>query len=128
MRRILAISLALIVLGACSKTAPIYNVEQERIVTGSGKTPTMSQVERAILGAVVQKTWKVDQQNPGRIDAHFAKKTLVARIRIAYDTEKYSIRYRDSQNLLYSNGVIHRRYNAWIKGLVITINANLIRL
>lgn len=40
-----------------------------------------------------------------------------ADITIAYDADSYSIRYRDSQNMDYNNGKIHRNYNRWVANL-----------
>nr|WP_256834309.1 hypothetical protein [Pseudomonas oleovorans] len=50
-----------------------------------------------------------------------------AEITIPYSASSYSIRYRDSQNLGYKNGKIHRNYNKWIHNLDRSIQQELNR-
>lgn len=128
MRRLLILlSMSIFLLG-CQKTQPIVDVEEAQIFTGSGKAPTAQQVQKAILQAVVTKTWRVTKKTSGRIEASLAKKNKVARIAIDYSTKSYSIKYVSSTLLLYNEGRIHRRYNAWVRGLRITIDRNLAQL
>jgi len=113
---------------ACAKTAPIQNVESAAVFTSSGKQPTLEDVRKAVVQAVVTKTWKVEKDDPGIVQAALLKGAKVARIVIEYSTKEYSIKYRDSSHLLYEDGKIHRRYNSWVEGLQITIDQNLARL
>ena len=128
MWRSFGLVLVLCLLGACTKVQPIYNVEEAIIVTGSGKTPTTEEVRTAISRAVVAKTWKIDEIDDQRVEAHLVKGKKIARLTVIYSTKKYSIRYRNSVSLLYEAGRIHRRYNSWVRGLEITINRNLAQL
>ena len=128
MRRVLILISASLFPFACQRTQPIVDVEDAEIFTGSGKTPTTQQVQKAILQAVVAKTWRVTKKEVGRIEARFAKGDKVARIAIDYSPKSYSIRYVSSALLLYNEGSIHRRYNAWVRGLRVTIDRNLAKL
>lgn len=128
MIRIMAMAAAIVFLAACSKTLPVRDVENAEIFTSSGKEPTLEQVRKAVVEAVVVKTWQIEKDDPHKVQAALHKGTKLARIVIEYSTKKYSIRYKDSTRLLYEDGKIHRRYNAWIEGLKITIDKNLARL
>jgi hypothetical protein len=109
---------------SCNRERPILNIENEYIVTGSGKTPSLEQVRVAIRKAVVAKTWRIRDAGANQFEATFTKGTKVARVTIKYSTKQYSILYKSSNRLFYDGTNIHRRYNAWIKGLRIFINRN----
>ena len=47
---------------------------------------------------------------------------------VSYDTQAFSIRYKDSINLDYGDGKIHKNYNGWIENLDREIRANLLRM
>ena len=128
MRRFVVLASVLLLLGACTKTLPIYNVENAEIFTGSGKEPTREQVREAIAQAVVAKTWQLKEIDASHIEASLSKKNKIARVLIEFSTKKYSINYKFSSQLLYKDGSIHRRYNSWIRGLQIKINQNLAQL
>jgi hypothetical protein len=44
---------------------------------------------------------------------------------IEHDAKSYSIKYRDSQNLNFADGQIHKNYNGWIQNLDKAIRAQL---
>lgn len=128
MWRVAALVLAVLLVAACSRTSPIYNVEDVPVVTGSGEQPSLEEVRSAIVKAVVTKTWQPETVDANRIDATLRKGRKEAVISIVYSQANYSIMYKDSTLLLYDDGAIHRRYNSWIKGLQKTINRNLAEL
>jgi hypothetical protein len=128
MHRFIVFISIILLLGGCAKTRPIYDVERAEIFTGSGKEPSQTQVRKAIVQAVVSKTWRIKEIDSGHIEASLSKKSKVARITIRYNTNYYSIIYKNSSQLLYNEGRIHRRYNSWIKGLQITIDGHLAQL
>jgi hypothetical protein len=128
MKRIFGLVVVLLLLGACNKTLPIYNVENAPVLSTSGDAISMDQVQKAIVQAVVSKTWRVTNVDDGKIEANFIKQKKSVDIIIKYDLDNYSILYEGSVNLLYKNGSIHRRYNSWIRGLQIRIDENLARL
>lgn len=115
-------------------TEPIVNFENQVIKRFDDKKLSMADVLTAIRNAAEKMDWRVEPNGPGRIIA-----TLVVRnqhtaiINIVYNTESYSITYRDSINLDYSaqgakpqikegklvppaaTGVIHPNYNKWVQ-------------
>lgn len=124
-RFFLVLPVMLLALIGCNKVEPIVNVERTDIYSVSGKTPTYEQVRIAISRAVVKKTWRVKQVARGEIEARFNKGKKEAVIRIKYSPKFYSIAYKDSTYLLNKGNLIHRRYNAWIRGLEKEITRNL---
>lgn len=124
-RIVLLLSAALLILGGCNKVEPIVNVERTEIYSVSGRTPSIEQVRVAISKAVVRKTWSVRQIAQDEIEARFRKGKKEAVIRIKYSPKFYSIAYKDSTYLLNKGNLIHRRYNAWIRGLQKQITRNL---
>jgi hypothetical protein len=116
MRRFLTLSSVLFLLTAC-QTLPVYTVENAEIFTSSGKTPTLAEVRQAIIQGAASKTWSVKELDSNTIVARVGKKTIEAVVTIEYSQERYSIRYRDSTNLSYRDGMIRSRYNSWVKKL-----------
>jgi hypothetical protein len=80
------------------------------------------QVAEAIKMALVGRTWTVEKQQPGRIDAALYIRTHVARIGIDYDATRVAIEYVSSDNLDYKEKrgkrYIHDNYLGWIQFLV----------
>ena len=62
----------------------------------------------------------------GVISGRLALRTHVAVVEVTYDTKTYSIAYKDSVNLDFANGTIHKNYNGWITNLDRAIRANLL--
>jgi hypothetical protein len=118
----------IVLLSSCARDKPVYNVESEPIMTGTGITPTLDQARIAIRRAVIKKTWRIMETGPNSLEANINKGSKVARVTIDYTTKSYSIRYKSSSRLLYDGSRIHRRYNSWIKGLRKTINLNFLLL
>lgn len=106
----------------CNRTLAVHNIEKQAI----NYTLTTNQVEKAILKAGVEKGWAMTVRKPGTIDANILVRSHKAEIEINYDEKTYSIKYKDSHNLLYKDGKIHRNYNKWIIYLDQRIQANLI--
>ena len=51
----------------------------------------------------------------------------MAEVDITFDATKFSINYKNSENLLYDGTVIHRNYNKWIQFMIDKIAINLRR-
>lgn len=111
------VTAALLALGACGTTQPIYNVESSPIAGPSGKSLSMTEVQQAIMRAGTQLGWQMQAEGPGRISGRIALRTHTAVIDVEHTTKTYSIKYRDSQNLDARDGMIHRNYNGWIQNL-----------
>lgn len=125
-RIIVLASILLVTLAACT-LRPIRNVENDPVVTAS-KTATTSDVEHAIIRAGSSLGWVMAPVKPGLITGRLALRTHTAVVDVTYDSKSFSIKYKDSTNLDYADGNIHRNYNGWIDNLEREIRANLLRL
>ncbi|MGD1879194.1 MAG: hypothetical protein ACFB13_17035 [Kiloniellaceae bacterium] len=118
------LSLALL-LTACARTLPVYNVTEAPVVTGSGTTPSLNQVEDAIVKACRDKEWFADPVADGHIVAKVRVRKHTAVVDILYSPTNYSITYKDSEMLLYDGTLIHRNYNKWVQLLADRIDQEL---
>ncbi len=99
--------------------APVQNIDDEAIVSRSALL--LDEVETAILKAGRIRGWKMKPVEPGHIVATLDIRKHQAVADILYDTDNYSIHYRDSTNLEYDGNNINRHYNRWIVNLSIDI-------
>lgn len=110
------LSLALLVgsllIAGCSST-PVQNIPRTVVTT----TKTVEQVEEAIIGAAKARGWSVTDKKPGEIQLTIHARQHSATVAVAYDKEGYSINYVSSENLNYSSGSIHKKYNRWVRTL-----------
>ena len=121
--RLALVFLLALSISGCNRTLVVHNVEAQVI----NHSVTANQVEKAILKAGIEKGWSMTVRQPGIIDAYIlVREKHRAVIQIDYDEKEYSIMYKDSENLLYEDGKIHRNYNKWIILLDQKIQANLI--
>ena len=127
MRKFLVV-LVLTLLSACGQLADVYNVENEPVVTGTGKVPTLEEVSIAIRKGVTAKTWRVQNVSENQIIAHYTKGTRIVRVKIDFSPQQYSITYSSSERMRYDGTNINRRYNSWIRGLRKEINSALLYL
>lgn len=120
---------AILILFTSCRTAAVYNVTDTPINTGSGKEPTMEQVEQAILGAATatKPAWSMKVLKPGHILATLHIRSHTAIVDITYNTKSYSINYNGSTNLKYDAEAktIHSNYNGWIQNLDSAIKGRL---
>ena len=98
-------------LAAC-RQAPISNLVNMPV---SGVTKS-DQVKKVILEACKKRGWVAREISPGLISATLEARQHRAQVEIPYNGTKYSIIYKDSQNLKYnaSKNTIHRQYNNWV--------------
>lgn len=109
----------------CS-TQALYEVESQPVsATADGSTPSMEEVERAIIAAATDRGWSPRVVMPGMIEATLFVRTHQAIVDIPFSSSEYSIQYKDSTNLDYRNGSIHRNYNNWIHNLSNSIQVEL---
>lgn len=106
---------AFVALGAGCVTAPIYDVVHAPVV--ANKSPTMDEIDKAIMRAGAQLGWQITPDSPGKLTGRIALRTHTATVDITHDTKTFNIRYRDSTNLEASGGQIHKNYNGWIQNL-----------
>lgn len=125
---LLVLCMILILFTGC-RTAQVYNVDEATINTGSGKEPTLEQVEKAILSAATttKPAWTMRKEKPGHIVASLFIRSHTAVVDIAYSTKSYSITYNTSTNLKYDaeENTIHSNYNGWIQNLDSAIKGKL---
>ena len=110
-------------------SVPIINHENLPTVLVVSKTVSAEQVKQAIVIAATSKGWTTATDKNGAIIATLIvrnKHTIVVTIPFAED--KFSVLYRDSSNMNYSNGVIHPHYNSWVQNLLTAIHSELGRL
>jgi len=113
-KNILGIAVFLIFIVACVGTVPIQNMENVPIVTASGKTVSLKQVEEVIKRVGIKRGWSMAQKGKGHIVATLFLRKHMAEVDITYDTKSYSINYKDSKELNYSEGAIHPSFNKWV--------------
>ncbi|BEO58428.1 TPA: hypothetical protein ACKQE3_002604 [Serratia marcescens] len=108
---LIAFSVAVALVG-CARTAPVDNVHS---TVSAGHSE--AQVRNAILKAGAQRQWIMNDVGPGVIKARQQNRNHSAEVRITYSATAYSIDYDSSQNLLASQGKIHKNYNRWVRNL-----------
>jgi len=113
--------LCAIVVAACQKSQPIYNVAKP-VPQYFGPPLNEAQVLTAITRAMAQRNWRQVSANPGLVRATLTWSNHSATIDIAYSTENYTIRYNDSEHLRAHDEKIHRAYNRYVKDLESTID------
>ena len=115
------IVIALIIGLASCAGVPILNIKDAPIRTLSGKEMTQEQVTKAIVLAGMGLKWNMDVAAPGHIVGTLDLRSHQAVVDITYDTKRYNITYKSSQNLLITDGNgregIHPNYNGWIQNL-----------
>lgn len=117
--------LLFLLLSGCT-SRPVFNVTNEYVPTlPNGSYATVDQVEKAILSAAYDRGWKPRLIEPGLIEARIEVRSHSAIVDIPYTDKFYDIRYRESSNLNYSDGSIHKNYNKWIRNLSSSIQKQL---
>ena len=120
-RHLKSILLVLAVVGvtACSRQQPIVTVHQQ--VPPHANQLTVQTLRPALVRALVRCKWTIEQEEANRILARIDFRGHSASITLDYVADRYDIRYRDSHELDYEDGKIHKRYNALVKKLDRTI-------
>jgi hypothetical protein len=79
-------------------------------------TADQDQVKQAILKNLVARKWEVQRISPGLIQAQITvRQEFHAEIDIEYSASFYKIVYRDSRELDYKDGKIHKNYIRWVR-------------
>ncbi len=93
---------------------PIENIEDSPIAGN----PSLQAVKKAILQAGSRRNWAMKEIGRGHIRAMRSARGHTARVDIHFSRTKYSITYHSSDKLKYKEGgLIHKRYNAWVRNL-----------
>jgi hypothetical protein len=120
----LLFSVAFVALAGCN-SAPVRNINEAPVVLGSAKAATADQVRTAIVGAGNGLGWTMTSAAPGLVTGRIALRGHTALIDVRYTPTTYSIVYKDSTNLDFKDGQIHKNYNGWIDNLNRDIRGNL---
>jgi hypothetical protein len=123
-----AMVLLAMLVAACAP-APVHNVGDTPVRSNKANV-TEADVAGAIKRAGAGLGWAVLEDGPGKMTATLRLRTHTAVVEIPYDAAKYSIRYKDSQDLRYNaeKGTIHKNYNSWIQNLDSSIQRELAAL
>jgi hypothetical protein len=113
------ICLVLIAVTGCRGGGEIYNVKDAPINTASGSTPSLEDVQKAIITAGTGLNWSMAVVKPGHIVGTLNVRSHTAVVDIMYNSKTYSITYKDSTNLKYDaeKKTIHGQYRSWIQDL-----------
>ena len=87
-----------------------------------------NKIKKAILLAGARRGWNMKSKKDGLIIATYRRGKIMAKLKVNYSKESYSINYLDSENLKYNGETIHRRYNGYVKRLKKTIDKELLVL
>ena len=103
----------LMLTGISAQAAKLVNVVGSPIPGGLSD----AQIVTAIQAGGKTRGWVVKKLARGHLEATLFVRSHIAKVDINYDGEQYSITYKDSTNLKYKDGKIHRNYNSWVKNL-----------
>ncbi|MFK0572391.1 hypothetical protein [Endozoicomonas sp.] len=111
--RLLAVSFLSIVLSlllaGCSTSTTIHTIDAP---IDSLPSISVDQVGRDIITAASRLGWKVTKNEPGMIEANLTEKDQHhMEVSIPYNSEQFTIRYRDSTNRNETDDLFHRHYN-----------------
>jgi hypothetical protein len=119
-RIVAGVALALLV--ASCRTAPVLTPV---IAIATDRAVTEVQVADAIRKAGAGHGWVMVDSGPGRMTGTLDLRKHRAVVDISYSTTSVRIAYKDSVNLRYGNGDIHRSYNRWVNNLAESIKQQL---
>ena len=108
------ITLALLTCAGCT-SKPVLNTQHD---LPAGAQVSEEQVKQVIVTALQKREWTVQRLSPQLVQAEITvRNQFYAAIDIRYTRNSYAITYRDSRDLGYKDGKIHRNYNRWVSML-----------
>ena len=125
--RQILVALGVVLLVASCASRPIMNVTDQPVVTAAGKQVMADQVRDGIVRAGTGLGWVMTPISPDLVIGRLSLRGHVAVVDVRYTAKTYSITYKDSTNLDYRDGQIHRNYNGWIENLDRDIRNELLR-
>ena len=123
---------AAVAIAGCRMGVPVYNatdVAYSPIAASSSLG--RSDYKNAIIRAGTQRGWTFQDAGPGHLVGDLAVRGKhFATVDIFYDTDSFTINYRDSRNLEYDPATrqIHPNYNSWVQNLQQDIQAEVTRM
>ena len=116
------ITLALLTTAGCTNK-PVLNTQHELPADIQISEEKMKTV---IVTALQKREWTVQRLSPQLVQAEITiRNQYYAAIDIRHTRNSYAITYRDSRDLGYKDGKIHRNYNRWVNNLDRDIMAGL---
>jgi len=113
----LLIGIAVTGLVGC-RIAPVMDVVDAPVIEPAvGQKLTADQVKLAIMRAGATLGWQIKEVQPFLLEGTLHLRTHMAQVNIPYSAERYSIVYKNSQNLQYDGTNIHSNYNGWVQNL-----------
>lgn len=106
-------------IAACSRSAPVLNVEGASF---QGRAPLRQRAEQ-IKRAGAGLGWLMQDVQPGLIRGTLDLRGHQAVVDVPYTPTTFSIRYAASNNLNYTGSNIHSNYNSWVRNLEQRITA-----
>ncbi|EZP63844.1 MULTISPECIES: hypothetical protein [Pseudomonas] len=120
--RVTLITLALLTTAGCT-SKPVLNTQHDLPANAQVSEEKMKTV---IVNALQKREWNVQRLSPQLVQAEITvRNQYYAAIDIRYTRNSYAITYRDSRELGYKDGKIHRNYNRWVNNLDSDIMAGL---
>ncbi len=92
---------------------PLLQIEESPI---EGKH-TLEHIKGEIMAAGRVRGWRMKEIAPGHLEAIIYVRSHMAKVDIKFTNASYSILYKDSENLKYKDGKIHKAYNSWVNNL-----------
>ena len=112
--RVTLITLALLVTAGCT-SKPVLNTQHDLPADAQVSEEKMKTI---IVNALQKRDWTVERLSPQLVQAEInVRNQFYAAIDIRYTRNSYAITYRDSRDLGYKDGKIHRNYNRWVSML-----------
>ena len=112
--RVTLITLALLTTAGCT-SKPVLNTQHDLPANAQVSEEKMKTV---IVNALQKREWNVQRLSPQLVQAEITvRNQYYAAIDIRYTRNSYAITYRDSRELGYKDGKIHRNYNRWVNNL-----------
>jgi hypothetical protein len=116
------ITLALLTTAGCT-SKPVLNTQHD---LSTNTQVNEEQVKQVIVSALQKREWTVQRLSPQLVQAEITvRNQFHAEIDIRYTRNSYAITYRDSRDLGYKDGKIHRNYHRWVSMLDRDIMAGL---
>ena len=108
------ITLALLATAGCT-SKPVLNTQHDLSANSQVSDEKMKTI---IVNALQKREWTVQRLSPQLVQAEITvRNQYYAAIDIRYTRNSYAITYRDSRDLGYKDGKIHRNYNRWVSML-----------
>ncbi|HKW55185.1 MAG TPA: hypothetical protein VJO12_15945 [Stellaceae bacterium] len=107
---------AVIMASACSRTRPVYNVQDHPIPAATQQLP-LDQIGQTIIQAGRLRHWRMDPAGPGQITGVLDDHGREAVINVTYSQQAYSITLAGSTNLRQEGDEVHKKYNKWVRQL-----------